>query len=365
MLALFLFHLRVGVRVALRASPPLFCGIVAAVMFQDPPGAMVAAMARAAFAAHLAPAAVIPVAAIAFLLSAWGRQRLSEGLNGWIRHLPVSQIAHRGGFFLGLLTVQLPLFLMLALLALTAKRLGLAVAPASVRWCLVCMATAAVNTSFQTRKSTIWRKSGVLLGWQITRRAIGSRILRGLLQGAVCIGMSRLFILNNQLTGSNATAAARLGGVAGCAFCLSSLSNQIGKRRPIWPLARSFPCSSMARVVEDALFAGICLLPLLALVASRNLDAALVVLIVAPSLCVRAAEYTRRVPEERVAALVFLAEGLGLAVLVTLLPWSAAIAAIAVIPALYSARNYERNRKATVWLELHHASVGDSSSWSA
>jgi hypothetical protein len=210
----------------------------------------------------------------------------------------------------------------------------------------------------------MWRTSGALLGWQITRRAIGSQILRGLLRGAACIGVSWLFIINNQLTGSNASAAARLGGVAACAFCLSSLSSQVGKRRPTWPLARSFPWSAMARVGEDALFAGMCLLPLLGLVAWRNLDAALVTLIVAPVMCVRAAEYTRRVPAERVAALVFLAEGLGLAILVTLLPWSAAVAALAVIPALYSARNFERNHKATVWLELHHASVGDSSSWS-
>src|SRR6516162_407156 len=108
MLALFLFHLRVGVRVALRASPPLFCGILAAVMFQDPPGAAVAAIAREAFSAHENPGIVVLIAGIAFVLSAWGRQRLREGLDGWIRHLPINQISHRGGFLLGLLTVQLP-----------------------------------------------------------------------------------------------------------------------------------------------------------------------------------------------------------------------------------------------------------------
>jgi hypothetical protein len=364
MLAIFLFHLRVGVRVALRASPPVFCGIIAAIMFQDPPGAAVVAIARNAFSSPVNPGMVAFIAALAFLLSAWGRQRLREGLNGWIRHLPIDSVSHRGGFLLGLLAVQLPLFLMLALLGLTAKRIGLPIGAASGRWCLVCLTAAAANVSFRKRRSTTWRTAGALLSWQITLRAVGPRILRGLLSGAACIGMSWLFIANNQLTGAYATAAARLGGVAGCIFCLASLAGEIGKRRPLWPLARSFPQSSIMRVGEDAVFAGMCLLPLLAMIASRNAAAALVVLLVAPFVCVRAAEYMRRVPEGRSVPVVFLGEGLVLAIILTLLPWSTLVFAPAVIPALFSARNYERNRKATVWLELHHASTGDSSSWS-
>src|SRR5947207_1502822 len=93
--ALLYFHLRVGVRVAIRASPPLFCGIVAVIMFQDPPTAFIMALARSAYSRQWSPGEVIPIAAIAFLLPSWGRTRLSEGMSGWIRHLPISDALHR------------------------------------------------------------------------------------------------------------------------------------------------------------------------------------------------------------------------------------------------------------------------------
>ena len=366
MVPLLLFHLRVGVRVAIRASPPLFCGILAAIMFQDPPGAATASLAKAAFASRWTPGIVVPIAAIAFSLSAWGRQRILEGQTGWIRHLPVSRTSHRLGMLLALLSVQLPLGVMLGLFGLIAKRLGMTIALPALRWALVFIAAATVNLLLPHRhRSASWRTSGALLNWQLTWRAVGLRLIPALVAGVACIAASWLFIVNNQLSGSNEAAAARFGGAMGSVFCLASLAKQIAIRRPVWPLARSFPWSAARRIADDSLFAAVCILPLLLMISVRNPGSALMVLTVLPLLSVRAAEYMRRVPERRVATMPFVGEGLVIAVALTLLPWTAAIWAAATIPALYSAQEFEKNRKATVWLELNHVTAGDSSSWSA
>src|SRR5215469_7698740 len=112
--ALLRFHFRVGVRVAIRASPPLFCAIVAGVVF--------------------------PIAAIAFLLPAWGKARLRQSLNGWMRHLPLSDGMNGVGLWLALVTVQLPLVVMLTLLGLVAARSGLPIRWPAIRWVLVVSA---------------------------------------------------------------------------------------------------------------------------------------------------------------------------------------------------------------------------------
>src|SRR5262249_19803817 len=79
---------------------------------------------------------------IAFLLPAWARGRISQGLNGWIRHLPITDRSHRRGLLLALMTVQLPLLIALGLLAVTAKSIGLPIAIAGLRWLLVAAAGA-------------------------------------------------------------------------------------------------------------------------------------------------------------------------------------------------------------------------------
>src|SRR5215472_17093650 len=132
--ALLYFHSRVGVRVALRASPPLFCGIVALIVFQDSPSGELAIIARLAYSSPSPFGIVFSIAAMALVLPAWGRQRLSQGMKGWIRHLPLSAAMHRAGLLLALMTVQLPLAVMLVLLALIAARMGLSIGWPSLRW---------------------------------------------------------------------------------------------------------------------------------------------------------------------------------------------------------------------------------------
>jgi hypothetical protein len=204
----------------------------------------------------------------------------------------------------------------------------------------------------------------MLLNWQIAWRAVSFRIVPALLSGSLTIGASWLFIVNNDLQGTAATAAARLGGTVGCAFYLASIARTLGTRRPSWPLSRSFPWSATRRIIDDGLFAAIGALPLVLLVAVRNVAAALIILTALPIMCLRTAEFIRRVPERRVAPLALLGEGIVIGIILTLLPWTALLWPAASILALYSAREFERNRKATVWIELHHAAAGDPASWS-
>ncbi len=65
-------------------------------------------VARAAFSSDWSTGAFLPIAAIGFLLPAWGKARLQQSLNGWVCHLPLSESMNRIGLWLALASVQLP-----------------------------------------------------------------------------------------------------------------------------------------------------------------------------------------------------------------------------------------------------------------
>jgi hypothetical protein len=118
-------------------------------------------------------------------------------------------------------------------------------------------------------------------------------------------------------------------------------------------------------VSADALFLGLHALPLV-LLATAIHPAALEVLPILPLLAVRAAGALRRAPERRTgAAGEILGEGLLLAALVALLPWTSLPALAAVPFALRAAAERERLQKVSRWLELHHLAAGDPQSWTA
>ena len=145
---------------------------------------------------------------------------------------------------------------------------------------------------------------------------------------------------------------------------LTGLADKLAVLRPAWPLARSFPWSSSQRVAADALFLFLhALLPVF-LVALRHPGAALCILGLLPFLALRAAGDIRRVPLLRTGVRPFLIESVSLAALLGLLPGTALLGIAAAPAAFFAARTSERALKVTRWSDLHHASFGDTLSWS-
>jgi hypothetical protein len=407
MKALLLFHLRVGVRVAVRASAPLFSAILAWLMIQMYPAAAVVSVASAAYSGRFVPADILPVVLLAFLLPFWGASRLYLGLNGWMRHLPINSVGNRSGLALALITVQLPLIFALAILSIVAHHRGLAVIAPAIRWAIVLISGAFAALPVQRmyvvlpaaiasaslalfgygwatalsiplllgaericgpvrsmRRHGTWKAAGSALGLRIAWRALRFRVVPGYLFGLAVLGITWLFINNNELRGALAAGAARFGGSMAGVACISWLSESLAVQRPVWPLARSFPWSAARRVAEDALLLGVLTLPLTLLLGVWYPIAAFSVLLVCPLLAFRAAAHVRRIPERRAGAVVFIAEGFCVASILALLPWSAPFWLAAAIAAFYLARQAERRQKVTRWVDLHHAAAGDSSSWS-
>jgi len=221
------------------------------------------------------------------------------------------------------------------------------------------MATDVVAGRIRTTSKRAPRAAGSLLQWHMAWRALGWRMLRAYGVGLLALGAGWLCIVNNDLVGRRADDVARFAGSVASVLCLSSLSKALALRRPMWPLARSFPWSAARRVGEDGFFLAGHTLPLVLLVAVHSGGAALQVLALLPFLSLLAAGHMRRIPEWRSGALVFLAEGLLAASLLALLPWTALGWLVGAIPALHSSAESERRQKVTRWSDLHHDDAGD------
>jgi hypothetical protein len=183
--------------------------------------------------------------------------------------------------------------------------------------------------------------------------------------GLVAIGVGWLFVRNNGLVGMSAQSPLRFTGGTASVLCIFSLTKALALRRPAWSLARSFPWSAThpwsatQRVAQDGLSLGAHALPLLLLVAFQDGTGALTNVALLPFLSFRAAGYMRRIPDEHRCALVFLAEGLLAASVLTLLPWTAFVWLVASPPALLFSAERERHHKITRWSDWQYANPGD------
>jgi len=374
-------------------------------MLQDPPAGGVLVLAKAIYAANPRPADMLVFVAFSFILSRWASSRVSVGANGWIRHLPATEAARRRSLLAAVVCAQIPLAAGLVLLAVVASRAGLSLTAPVVRSLVVVTAAAMGSLPVRRRALTTtmgivaalvsaWPQSGVflslpilvavdavsgsvevkpaqkefasrdlLLGVRIAFRAVGWRILPAVGFGALAQAAGWLVIANNQLSGTVANAAGRLAGSMACVLCLFSLAKDLAVCRPPWPFSRSLPWSTGRRTTEDASWFVLCTLPLLLLIPSvPSLPS---VLALVPLLTIRAAEYVRRIPARRTAALVFLFEGTLVACFVTVFPLlTALICVTGAIPAWKSARRADSRQRTTAWFELHHAGAGDTGSWS-
>jgi hypothetical protein len=179
------------------------------------------------------------------------------------------------------------------------------------------------------------------------------------------LGVAALFIRNNELAGRLFAGTARFGASMAIVVFLSTLSEKLAVRRPVWPWARSLALSSSRRVLADAVFLAIHATPLLLPAALIHVPSALAVLLLLPLLSSRAAGHMRRISERRTGNAAFVLEGFFASAVLALLPWTLLLALAAAPAAFLSARNLDSRQKVTRWLEKHHDAGGDSLSWSA
>ncbi len=406
---ILLFHLRVGVRLALQSFTPLFSAIVALIMLQMYPAAMVRQIARQIWGDPPSTGMLALLAALAFALPAWAAPRMAHGLNGWMRHLPVGSSVNRRGLALALGVVQLPLLVSVGILAFAApvpgvahlalllSRVALVVAGAAVAavpaknrfvsvplsaaggltalfgdarlllpaLMLVLAADAVSGPLMEKRARREWHAAGAFLAFRIAWRALAWRILSCYAVALIPLGFAALFIRNNALTGELLAGTARFCGSMAVVLFLSSASEKLSIRRPVWPWARSLALSSYRRVLTDASFLGCHASVVLVPVAFIHAWSAGAVLLMLPLLASLAAGHMRRIHERRAGNAQFVLEGFLVSAAAAFSPWACLLSLVAAPAAIASARNLDSRQKVTRWLEKHHDAGGDSLSWSA
>lgn len=406
------FHVSVGARLAMRALVPAVVGAVAGGMLLGDD--FLVTLAHSLFGPESAGGSWVMIALAAMGAASMAAPRICRGLDGWMRHLPVSGLAHRRAAVLAVAVAQSPLLLLLAFLSLAGTKqaeaflvdlLGLAVTglaaavlavPAKRRLArgVLALASAVVAGSGgwielalgavllaaadgvagplgRTRIASPPRKAEpglVPFQARIAWRALGWRIADSYALGLLPVLAAFAFVTNNELAPAHERLGTLLGSGTGVVLLFAQLAEMLAVRRPAWPWSRSLPWSAAERVAFDALFLGLHALPLLGL-AAWVLPARLPLLAVVasvPLLALRAAGAMRRAPERRAGASgEVLAEGMLLAALVALVPWTSVLALAAAPFALRAAAERERRQKVSRWLELHHLAVGDPQSWSA
>ena len=407
MKALLLFHFRVGVRVAVRAFTPLFSAFLIIVFLQMYPIAFVTSIATDVFALQPPIPIYMLLGGLCFLLPAWAAPLMLSGLSGWVRHLPLSQVGNRRGLTFALVTVQVPLAILLSLLAIVAHTHGRTIFLPVLRLALLLVAGAFAAVPSRRQPMTaslsvaaaicataggwVWmilalillaavdlvagtlrdvpparalRPAGPLFSARVAMRALGPAAAGPYMVSLVPIGAALLFTANNTPPPGIAAGVARFGGALSLTFFISGIVDRLLVRRPVWPWARSLPWSAANRILADAMLLTALGLPVIILAGALDPGAALHVAAVLPVLALRGASFVRRARERKTGAGGLLLEGFFVSATVALVDWTWIIWLAATPAAFLAARKADVSLKATRWVERHHASAGDSLSWS-
>jgi hypothetical protein len=368
--ALLRFHLRAGVRLALRAAAPAVGIPVVAVLLQQDPAGAAAAFAIGLVSVSAGAGGLAAFAAVAVALASWAAPRLAPGTIGWFRHLPVTRAAVRRAAVAGLVVVQLPLLAAYAFAAVVAVGRGRAVSPGRLGIAIAIVGAAAWSAWIPGRRPrTIpfrreWRSVPVPL--LVGVRALGHTLVTAPLAALLPVGAGVLFRINNpDLSAGVASGSARLGCGLSVALLTGTLVDRLLTRRPPWAWARSLPVGSVRRIDADAVLLGAP--SLIPLVATAWMDplAAIAVAGCLPAIALRGASAlcgntgTKAGPSARL-----LAEAALLAGCIALVPWLALVALCGAPLARAGAVRADRGRKVSLWEERRHGTEGDSSSWS-
>jgi hypothetical protein len=410
--ALFLFHIRVGARLASRVLAPVLATTIFLYFVLWPEFALelvrILFVDGSLFESGLA--GTILLSGLARLVV----PRITAGSTGWFRSLPVGRTTRRLAAGLSIIIAEIPLLLVpaglivlimapdrtrtvlrVAGLVIGAAAAGLAVLPAtSSRWMRI-VPLAACFMSFAGAPAALAAGSGLLVlaaVWPESRlsprkprgprrelaqalffpalslRAVRGRIALAYAPAAAVIGAARLFLDNNRPEPRLGSAVSFLAVGLSLAVFIGAAADVLAARRPAWPWLRSLPRSAAARVRDDALLLAFLALPLSGGLAVLGRPAMEIIYIVGPLtwLAVRAAGAMREAGERPFGVLGQAGlEGAIVALVLSVLPWASFLFWPALPIAFLLARNAERRLKPTRWAERHHSSAGDPLSWSA
>ena len=400
LLALVRFHYRAGVRVSVKATAPVVGAAVAGAAIIGP--GFVLGIAAMVLASGLGP---LLVALASYLLARVSWPRMALGQGGWIVHLPASGATHRRAMVLALATGAWPVLALVFVLAwVGAAGREMSTAPFAVAApiMIVAGAIAAIPARRNVRRLALAAgaialasgaslildalalvavvvaeagdealaigsrarrgpaRSGSLLSWRLTWRALGWRLIEPHCVALAPLVAGGLLIVNNPLEARVSAVIARVAAATATTLLVAGMADQILTRRPLWPWSRSLPSSAASRVAVDA-----------SLLALHALPVLIGVLLVAPGsllplaahtglLVVRAAGQIRSGRGRTSGASgPLLLEGFLSAAWIALVPWLGLIVAVALPLAFRAAARAERNARPSLFAEQHHQGAGD------
>ena len=412
--ALFWFHLSGGARVASRNAIATI-GLIIIVLGSAPdPLVWLRFLALGVSAAGATSGPLVGLTLIALGLARDAVPRLTLGIGGWTRSLPVDGVQHRRGATYALPIIQLPLagaVVIAAILTATVyhvplagpKLLGAAVALVAAgaamvparrrivsgplfaasaiaaslgRWTMLAAAIGlfvvadliAGSLRFPARRVAVAAPAlpGTLRMFRFTWRAVGWRLLTPLPVASLALAAAWFYTRNNHLSGPDLGFVARLWSIIALALYIGAVADIVVTRRPSWPWIRSLPWSSTARTVDDAIAIGapgVVVALASGIVDPRTVVVALATLPAIAALAVLLLHGARRRLTRVSGALVVVGILLGTAI--AYYPMASVIALLATPLVVRAAARRNRREIVTGWQELHHDAAGDSLAWSA
>lgn len=402
------FHLNVGARLAVKILAPLIA-VFFAVLYIFKVDFFVV-LARALFVdSHFVVSGLI-YSAITIGASRMISPRICTGLNGWIRHLPLKSRSNRRMALISIFMAQVPVLLSLSLPSLLLSNslgvnpavylsglpmLGLSSAffvlpirnslfikpfvlfacilSASGNWImliagvllfLICDLVSGPLVTGKKRQLFGRVTRGTWLNYFIAWRALRWRIGFPYIFSFIILGLTQVFIQNNDHSPVLIGKIYLFGGICSAVVICAFLAHVLAVRRPPWPWSRSLPWSSRRRVLIDAGFLALSVIPLVLLVFVMERKTIFPILLSLPTLCFLSSWTMGRAFDLRTGAYgtILILGGIG-ALLLCLYPLISIVYLI-LAPVLFKqAVEQERLLKVSRWLERHHLAAGDSLSW--
>lgn len=425
--ALFLFHLRVGARLALRVLAPVLAVTLFLIYLLRPEFAL--ELARILFVEGSLVESGLVGTLLLLGLARVVSPRIAAGSGGWSRSLPVGPRAQRVSSLIALFVGESPLLAVLGVFAWAvtdpgpmsgaafavrvaehlvrvlphiiglvagAAAAGLVSLPSAIPRRIKVVPAAACFLSFagdptllalsvllpvvatvlpsggsspRKRRGPRRELPAGAFFQVLSLRAVRGRIALACLPALLVLGAARLFLANNNLAPRSAAAVSLFGLALALAAFIGPAADLLAARRPAWPWLRSLPRSAASRVMDDAILFALFGLPLVIIgLLSLQRPALQAVYLMGPLawLAIRGAGAMREAGDRPFGALGQITiEGAILSLVLALLPWTSFLLAAAAPGAFLLARNTERRLKPTLWAERRHSNAGDPLSWSA